>query len=491
MKFFGVLERGLSETDAWRVEYALRLASALLLFIFLGIYLYLADMIDDGEGIQMAGGLSFFICISCIFVIAIRMKHSITQLKRSKDSSIKTHYVQSETELLDAPAQLKLRNRKLKISLLWSVACSVVLLPVLVVAAIAMVLGKQLLCAPFALPDMGSCPCDSRPLLQTSDAPEFSSPVGQEPVLIAQFGDTTLENLDKNLRLVRDAGADLLIINGDLTYYAKIDGLEKAIKDSLGEDFPVLNTVGNHDTGIYTEYQAVFQRQYNRYRNTHSAPGDLLCEGEIGVSQLCSFRGIGIVLSGIGSTCSTDAILNAKLVEQLQALQTQNVTWKNIYIHKNQKILQTGGKRDEVGWAAYEAALASGAIMHNGHEHAFARTKQISAFDIPNQQIATVENTEFSSSNLTNGTYDNLEVLVVKAGATHVVLNGIGGRSVRSGKQEREGDPWWSAVYNSNVDAVYATHFCEYRSSGRDDLAYCYLENIRNEIIDQYLVISE
>ena len=474
------------------MEYALRLAALLFLCILLGVYLYLAELIDEIEGLRMVGGLGFFICVCFVFVLVVRVKDTLSKLKESKDSSIQTHYVHSSKETLSANSSSPDR-RKLKRSLALSICGSVLLFPTLIATGIAMIFGVDLLCAPFLLPDLGICRCDSRPLLQTTDAPEFSSATGQEPVLIAQFGDTTLEHLEKNLRLVKDAGADLLIINGDLTYYAEVDGLEKAIKDSLGDDFPVLNTVGNHDTGIYTEYQAVFQKQYNRYRSTHNATGDLLCEGEIGVSQLCSFRGIGIVLSGIGSTCSTDEILNAKLVEQLQVLQNQNVTWKNVFIHKNQKILQTGGKRDEVGWGAYEAALAFGATMYNGHEHAFARTKQISAFDIPNEQIATVENTgpEFSSSNLTNGTHDNLEVLVVKNGATHVVLNGIGGKNVRSASQERGGDPWWSALYNSNVGAVFATHFCAYRSFGRDDLAYCYLENIRNEIVDQYLVISE
>ena len=490
MRFFGYFERGLSATDARRVEYALRLSALLVLSILLGAYLYLADILGTLESVQMVGGLAFSAAACCAFAVGIRLNDTRKKLRQVNESSIKGHYVKSGNAV-DGEASTELDRGKLRKSLICSSVGSVMLLATLVVTGLAAITGLEFLC--ISLPDLGACRCDSRPLLTTTDAPDFSTLPGQDSVLIAQFGDTTLEHLEKNLQLVKDAGADLLIINGDLTYYAEIAGLEKAIISSLGDDFPVLNTVGNHDTGIYTEYQAVFQRQYNRYRNTHSGVGDLLCEGEIGVSQVCSFRGLGIVLSGIGSTCSTDERLNAKLVEQLQLFENQNVTWKSVFIHKNQHILQTGSKKDEVGWAAYEAALASGAAMYNGHEHAYARTKQISAFDIANQVITTTENTgpEFSSANLTNGTHANLDVLVVKSGATHVVLNGIGGKNVRSATDDAQNDPWWSSLYNSNVGAVFATHFCEYRAFGRDDLAYCYLENIRSEIVDQYVVLSE
>eukprot|EP00511_Aplanochytrium_stocchinoi_P006165 CAMPEP_0204836088 /NCGR_PEP_ID=MMETSP1346-20131115/24243_1 /ASSEMBLY_ACC=CAM_ASM_000771 /TAXON_ID=215587 /ORGANISM="Aplanochytrium stocchinoi, Strain GSBS06" /LENGTH=415 /DNA_ID=CAMNT_0051970555 /DNA_START=94 /DNA_END=1338 /DNA_ORIENTATION=- len=280
-------------------------------------------------------------------------------------------------------------------------------------------------------PQYGACECDDRrPLLSVNDELNFTAQV-PENLTIAFLGDIALESYEDVLSTVPAEGAEMLVINGDLTYGTDTEGMEKKLSQILGQDFPVFFTVGNHDTGIWTDYQEQIQKRYMRARDA-STSDDIGCQGTLGVDQVCMYKGLGIVLSGIGSTCGDDKELNTNLVNALQQFEDNNVTWRNIYIHKNQHKLQTGGKDDEVGWEPYDASLAFGAIVHNSHEHTYGRTHQLSGFGPKDQDIVVAKEVDSFRDDL---------AIDIGPGTSHMLFHGAGGNDIRDGKNNLN-KPW-------------------------------------------------
>ena len=312
-----------------------------------------------------------------------------------------------------------------------------------------------------------------------------------ETFIIASIGDTSLKNARPIYEIVKRNNADLLIINGDITYAADPAGLHALLNDIFGEAYPVLITVGNHDTGIYTDYQEVFLERYNAYKasiaNQSLSDVEVLrCEGEIGVNQFCSYKNLGFILSGIGSTCMDDAQLNRNLEQQLGVMEENKLLWRSVFIHKNQHLLQTGTKFDEVGYFAYQESFRRGAAVMTAHEHSYARTKQLENVGSRPSEFVIVPEEELEEL------IDGMEVLAVGPSSSHVVSNGIGGKSFRGARRQARRRPWWQTLFNGdNNNFNYGAHFCEYNVQGRNDLAYCFLETVDGTKADEYFIVSQ
>lgn len=356
-----------------------------------------------------------------------------------------------------------------------------------------MIFAEQLVCRPFFYaydPEIGFCDCDDRPLLETNTAPvflprdEFNSTFFR----IASIGDIEIDSDGrKNLENVASKNPDFLVVNGDITYLADPEGFDAILTDIFGPNFPVMVTVGNHDTGIWTDYQKVVQDRYNRY--LASVEGDeevtqLRCEGTIGVDGFCSFNNFGLIFSGLGSTCGDDDDLNVNLKAQLQVMEDNDVVWRTVFVHKNQRLLQTGSKIDEVGNQAYENSLSFGAVVMNSHEHTYARTKQLSGVGSSASDFSFVS--EEDQENI-----DGVELINVGADSFAVVANGLGGKSIRSPKSGLESNPWWGKTFNDRSSGInYGAHFCEYGVNGEANLARCFFETVDGFVVDEYFVRS-
>lgn len=336
-------------------------------------------------------------------------------------------------------------------------------------------------------PDGGSCTCDERELLTTNDSPffipreEFSLPTS---IKIASIGDTTVDASRIAMQIAKERGVDLFVVNGDLTYVADIEGFDNVLTEVLGDSFPVMITVGNHDTGIFTEYQKVIQDRYARYRANVDELEDqeytLKCEGMIGVSGECSFFNMALFFNGLGSTCSNDDFLNEELKDGLRRADRLNVLWRLVFIHKNQRLLQTGGKRDEVGWSAFENSLQYGAFVFNGHEHTYARTKQLHGVGPEPEDFVFPEEAEV---------YKGVEVINLDVNSFGVCSNGLGGKSIRDVEDDLEKNPWWAKTFHDASENINSgLQICEYGVDGQDNLAYCYFETTDGFVVDQYYV---
>lgn len=252
---------------------------------------------------------------------------------------------------------------------------------------------------------------------------------GQKPdVRVALVGD---QGIGKRARavldLIRSEGADFLVILGDFDYENKPSEWA-AMLDNLGMDYPWFAVVGNHDVSRWSDYQAIIVAKQSHILGAN-------CAGKPGRQTNCLFRGVQLIMSEIGTL--GDRTDNEEFIRR-ELAQSQG-PWKLCLWHKTQHDMQTGAKTDEVGWTAYELCQASGAIIVTGHEHAYARTKTLTAL---------------GNAALGYGAVGALNELEVGPGRTFVAVAGLGGIETRVFVPSHNEDTWWGAYFTADRESV-------------------------------------
>jgi hypothetical protein len=336
----------------------------------------------------------------------------------------------------------------------------------------------------------GFCRCDARPLLSSRGTPKYV-PIHTAPksVTIAFVGDMDNENVQQVYNLIRKENVSAVVLNGDLDYQQRHKNWKDRFESFLG-DTPFFVTVGNHDTATWRDYQEKTQEHYVSSNVTE-------CSGSIGVREECTHKGLGLLLSGVGSSCGgLPAEHTPFFKETLQRFAVNNVTWRICLFHKNQRKMQTGSKSDAVGWDKYETCMRHGAMILTSHEHAYARTHELDQISEGNIRISRQVPKGSSPSN----------AIRVGQGSSFVVMNGLGGGSVRRLKKERVADPWWAATWGGSdhslipqgvdnfgqhsPDPTHGVFFCTYHVMGDPRLARCHMKDVLGRLVDEFYVRS-
>jgi hypothetical protein len=285
-----------------------------------------------------------------------------------------------------------------------------------------------------------------------------------QPLIVAFIGDQGLgRNARAVLRLIMAEGADLVVHQGDLDYRNDPAAWDLLVTKILGADFPIFASAGNHDKRWYgpNGYQAKLQARLDR-------TADATCKGDLGVQSACTFRGLFFILSGAGTAPNTPDHPDHVAYIRDQLAQTDAV-WRFCSWHKNQTLMQAGGKLDEVGWKPYKACRKGGAIVATAHEHSYSRSHLMKNFET--QRIASTSNT-----------------LVIEEGKSFVFVSGLGGHSIRD---QHHDDPWWASVYTQDQDANFGALFCEFFVKGKPNRASCYFKDIDGNVPDRFKLISD
>ena len=169
------------------------------------------------------------------------------------------------------------------------------------------------------------------------------------------------------LQLIKDERVDMVLHQGDFDYIDDPYSWDEQINETLGPDFPYFASIGNHDLLAWPGYQQKLQDRLDRIDGA-------VCDGELGVKSACVYQGIFFILSGAGTLGSDHADF---IRDQLAA---SDAIWKICSWHKNQRLMQVGGKPDEVGWGPYDECRLGGAIIATGHEHSYERTYSLDNF---------------------------------------------------------------------------------------------------------------
>lgn len=276
---------------------------------------------------------------------------------------------------------------------------------------------------------------------------------------IAFIGDQGLNaNSKAVLRLIKEEHADMVLHQGDFDYENNPDRWDKQINDILGQDFPYFASIGNHDIDSWEGYRQKLQSRVNRINSAN-------CKGDLGIRSACTFKGIFFILSGAGTVGSMhDSYIREQLAQDRSI-------WRLCSWHKNQKLIQVGGKQDEVGWQPYEECRKGGAIIATAHQHSYSRTHLMDNFET--QSIASTSNT-----------------LQIEKGKTFAFVSALGGDSIYTQNDELAANPWWAAVYTPTQDANYGALFCIFNENGIKIKAHCYFKDIDGRIPDEFYVIS-
>ena len=242
----------------------------------------------------------------------------------------------------------------------------------------------------------------------------------------------------------------MVLHQGDFDYKDDPEEWNLQINEVLGPDFPYFASIGNHDFAAWPQYQRKLQDRVNR---TNGAE----CERDLGVKSHCNYKGIFFILSGAG----TKDLEHDRYIEK--QLDRNNFTWRICSWHKNQRLMQVGGKPDGTGWNVYEECRKGGAIIATGHEHSYSRTHLMESFE--EQIVASTSNT-----------------LEIEKGKTFAFVSGLGGKSIRRQVDELASKPWWASVYTATQDANYGALFCIFNVDGIENKAYCYFKDIDGNV---------
>jgi len=296
------------------------------------------------------------------------------------------------------------------------------------------------------------------------------SPIWAQPPVdftVAFIGDQGLgTNAVAVLNLIKNEGADAVIHAGDFDYHDNPAGWDGQINSILGPDFPYFSSPGNHDTGRFygsDGYQEFIAARMNRL--------GISWDGDLGVKSSFYYQGIFIVLTapGVFST-NHSAYIRDRLA-------TDNSIWRISSWHKNQRLMQVGGKTDETGWGVYEESRRGGAIIATGHEHSYSRTHLLSNFE--NQTVASTGNTLVLASDDPATPADE--------GRSFAFVSGLGGESIRV---QLLSGAWWASIYTSDQGANYGALFGVFNYQGDPRLAYFYFKDIDGNVADAFFVQS-
>lgn len=333
----------------------------------------------------------------------------------------------------------------------------------------------------------GICICDQRDPLYLEGSPRFAVGGLVPPGLkIAYIGDTDITNVAGIYELIRAENVSAVVTNGDLDYTASPTAWSDMYREALGE-LPSYATVGNHDTHVWRDYQDEIGRRYLRSNVTE-------CSGNVGVKEVCTHSGVGMLLSGSGSTCGGLTSEHAVFTrETLQQFTEEGVIWRVCNFHKNNYLLHTTQmpsimkKVDEVGVENFQLCLEHGAMIFTSHKHQYSRTHELDYIDVESVRVSREVPVGSNSSN----------PIHVGQGKSFVVVNGLGGYSLHDIDPSLAANDWWAIDWAAGGRGVTSpavaagAFFCEYHVLGDPRLARCYFKDVGGVTRDEFYVRSE
>lgn len=293
---------------------------------------------------------------------------------------------------------------------------------------------------------------------------EEKAPGPLQPLTVAFIADQGLKKGAREvLQLIKAEGADLVLHQGDLDYRDDPRRWDDFITSILGRDFPYFASIGNHDVEFWygrNGYQSKLRARLNRIP-------EATCRGDLGVRSSCTFGGLFFILSGAGTLPDKPDDPDHVAYIRKQLARTGAI-WRFCSWHKNQTLMQTGRKGNEVGWGPYEACREGGAIIATAHNHAYSRTYLMD--DLRTQSIASTS-----------------ETMTIEKGRTFVFVSGLGGRP---GHKQVRGGPWWAAVHSLDQGGNLGALFCNFFMNANPNQADCYFKGVDGNISDRFDLIS-
>ena len=263
---------------------------------------------------------------------------------------------------------------------------------------------------------------------------------------------------------------DLVIQNGDFDYQDDPKGWMKMIDSHLPVSVPFLAVIGNHDVKEYQEYQRRLVKRLKKGGFLDS------CFGAIGIVYFCNIYGMLVTFSHAGTIGSGFDDLQESLMESYMDLvksEPAAIKWRVCSFHKVMHDYQAGKKPDESGYEIYETCRKFGAMIVNGHEHSYSRTRNM--LDYPGHV--------FDES----GDPDQMQL---RPGINFAVITGMGGFGRNPATEEARSNKWWAKIvapdYEENV--LDGALYCVYE--GKTE-ASCEWKDTSGKVWDSFHIYNQ
>lgn len=330
-----------------------------------------------------------------------------------------------------------------------------------------LVLGMVGLCAVAAACSIESKESDvaeanAASVAEESPPPPNRADIPTEPGLkVAFIGDTNSGgNYKRVLNLVKNEGADLLMVQGDITYgntpaqwfTATDNAINQAQPGSTATvTIPYFVSKGNHDTDWTTLGGGLKSRlaQWD-VKPTHADP--------TAINYALAYKGLGVVM--ISDRETQNPTRNEYLQQRLAE---DRHIWKICSWHKNQRHSNVGPKGNEMGWAVYETCRKNGAIVAQGHSHTYSRSKTL------------IEDSTVTVDPECSDPFG----LCVGPGKHFFFDSSVGGNDLRA-LASVTSMPHWASYYAADYGAL----FIEFGVDGDPRKARGYFKTIGNVVID-------
>jgi hypothetical protein len=278
---------------------------------------------------------------------------------------------------------------------------------------------------------------------------------GTTPIKVAFIADQGLgTSSEAVLNLIKSEHANLILNQGDFDYKDNPAAWEAQTTKILGNAFPQIAVIGNHDVAKKDGYEKYITERIARNP-------DISCTGKLGEQSTCLYKNLLIVSTAPG-------LIKGSVSPYIKtALTTKGDVWKICSWHFDQTVFQAGNKANEAGWEPYTECLNAGALIANAHEHSYSRTYLIDKLNPPH--VVSTSST-----------------LTLAPGKTFVFVSGLGGESIRPQIQK---SPWFAKVYTASQGANYGALFCTFNTGGNSHKAECYFKNIDGNTVDTFTIV--
>lgn len=285
-----------------------------------------------------------------------------------------------------------------------------------------------------------------------------------EPNLkVAFIGDTASgDDFRSVLRLIKEEGADAVLVQGDLTYrgedandwFSAVDNEinAKAAGSVAQVTIPYFASRGNHDRD-WDDLGAGLKARMEQWGVVSEHNDPTL------INYSVVYKGLKIVMVSDRETRNPS---RAEYVTQ--RLEGDKHIWKICSWHKNQRASNVGPKNDEMGWTIYENCRQHGAIVAQGHSHTYSRSKTLT-----NDEEQTVDAV----------CSDPFE-LCVGPGKHFFFDSSLGGHDMRSLNRTVAGRSYWASTFTGSFGAL----FIEFHVDGDPKKARGYFKTVGGQIVD-------
>jgi len=304
----------------------------------------------------------------------------------------------------------------------------------------------------------GTCLCDRVIATGTLDYNK-AVPAG---LTLAFVGDSGVAHGDETLQLIKHEGASAVVFNGDTSYMQQNGDWVDLFKKHLGTTpfFLAARGSGTNSLGDLQE----------RTSATWASSNTSQCRGDVGVQNVCTHRGMGLLLSGGSaqeSACNADARQRKAFFERaLYEFAQQDVQWPICVFdfHSN--------RAPTTGWTNYRLCLKRGALIITSHQHPYTRTHEVDMIDDKAPHVHISRRVESGSG------IDGAAVM--REGHSVVVFTGKQSVAADLGVGE-------AAIPSKHMSGVgHGAFFCRFHVAGDPDLAHCFFKDIAGHMADDF-----